>query len=331
VTRRFDQHVLDIDCEHAIDTIGDALRTALATELHRRGVVVGVSGGVDSAVCAALAVRALGPERVLGLLMPEFESDPEGTERARLLCEALGVAFVIEDVGPILEAAGCYRRRDEVIRRLFDDYGPGYRQKISITPNLYDRDQFSYFELTVEAPDGEVRTARMPADVYAQVVAATNMKQRTRKMIEYLHAESRNFAVLGTPNRLEYELGFFVRGGDGLADVKPIAHLYKTQVYALAEHLEIPAAIRDLPPSTDTYSLPQTQTEFYFSLPYGQMDLVLWAWEHGVQPADLAPVVDLRVDQVERAMRDVAAKRRVARRGLRGAVLVEDVDISERA
>jgi NAD+ synthase len=159
-------------------------------------------------------------------------------------------------------------------------------------------------------------------------VAATNMKQRTRKLIEYTHADARNHAVLGTPNRLEYELGFFVRGGDGLADVKPISHLYKTQVYALAEHLGLPEEIRSQAPSTDTYSLPQTQEEFYFALPYAEMDLLLWAWHHDVAPADAGPVLGLRPDQVERVYRDIVGKRRVAERGLRDAVVIEQVDLS---
>jgi NAD+ synthase len=171
----------------------------------------------------------------------------------------------------------------------------------------------------------------MPTDVYLRVVAATNMKQRTRKLIEYTHADARNFAVLGTPNRLEYELGFFVRGGDGLADVKPISHLYKTQVYALAEHLGLPDDIRSQPPSTDTYSLPQTQEEFYFALPYAEMDLMLWAWHHDVPAGSAAEVMGLQPDQVERVYRDIVSKRRAAERGLRDAVAVEHIDLAPRA
>ena len=175
----------------------------------------------------------------------------------------------------------------------------------------------SFFNLTVESPAGERTTKRMPASVYNRVVAATNMKQRTRKLIEYSHADANNYAVLGTPNRLEYELGFFVRGGDGLADIKPIAHLYKTQVYSLAEHLGVPASIRSQPPTTDTYSLPQTQDEFYFALPYPEMDLMLWAWEHGVDAEAAAGPMGFEPPQVERVYRDIEGKRRVAARGPR--------------
>jgi NAD+ synthase len=322
----FHRDVLAVDPEVVATEVATALRP-MVNDLKRRGVVVGVSGGVDSAVCAALAVRALGPDRVTALLMPESDSDPESTERGQLLCKTLGIGYEIEDIAPALTALGCYRRRDGAIRRVFPEFGDGWRQKIALAEGLLDRDRVSYFTLVVESPDGERSSQRMPTDVYLEVVAATNMKQRTRKLVEYFHAEARNYAVLGTPNRLEYELGFFVRGGDGLADLKPIGHLYKTQVYALARHLGVPEEISSQPPSTDTYSLPQTQEEFYFALPYAEMDLMLWAWHHGVPAAAAGEVMGLGAEQVERVYRDIVAKRKAAERGLRDSMLVEKIDL----
>lgn len=307
----FDARVLDLDAAQAVRRIEEGLRAVTARQLHRRGLVVGVSGGVDSAVCATLAVRAVGPQRVFGLLMPERDSASESTRRGRALCESLGIDFALEDIGPVLEAAGCYRRRDEAIRRVFPEYGPNDRAKIAVAESLLDEDRVNYFHLIVDS-GGRLQKCRMPADVYLQVVAATNMKQRTRKMIEYYHAERLNYAVLGTPNRLEYELGFFVRGGDGLADVKPIAHLYKTQVYAIAAFLGVPEEIRTQPPSTDTYSLPQTQEEFYFALPYDRMDLLLYAFLHDVPAEEAGRAMGLTPRQVERVYRDIVAKKKVA-------------------
>lgn len=320
----FNLSVLGIDCPAACRQIEEGMRQIIARKLRRRGAIVAVSGGVDSAVCAALAVRALGPQRVFGLLMPERDFSPEGTARAERLCKALGIAYEIEDIAPALEALGCYRRRDEAIRQLFPEYGPGCRQKITVADGLLASDRLNYFNLVVELPSGEQRKERMPLEVYLQVVAATDMKQRTRKLLEYYHAERLNYAVLGTPNRLEYELGFFVRGGDGLADLKPIAHLYKTQVYALAEHMDVPEEIRSQPPSTDTYSLPQTQEEFYFALPYDQMDLALYAFSHDVPAEEAGPVLGLTAEQIERVYRDIAAKRRTAGRLRQAAVLIDD-------
>jgi len=329
VSTRFGPDVLAID---AAETAAGIERHLVASTrgLKRRGVVVGASGGVDSSVCLCLAQRALGADRVLALLMPEWETADASTAQAAALCDDLGVDYLVEPIGPVLDAAGCYRRRDEAIRELFPEYGAGYRQKVTIAGGMPTEQRIPYFNLTIESPDGDQRTQRLPVDVYNRIVAATNMKQRTRKMIEYVHAEAKNYAVLGTPNRLEYELGFFVRGGDGLADVKPIAHLFKSQVYRLAEHLGVPEAIRAQPPTTETYSLPQTQDEFYFGFPYPQMDLLLWAWEHDVAPEVAGEVVGLGADQVTWAYRDIVGKRRVAHRSLMPALTLEDVDVSER-
>jgi NAD+ synthase len=310
---------LAIDCPAAAKRIEAFLQTTLR-ELNRRGCVVGVSGGVDSAVCAYLAARAIGPDRVIALLMPERESSEAAGARARRLCERLGVRYLAEDITSSLEAVGCYRRRDEAIRMLFPDYGTGWRQKIVITGG---GSWTPHFKIVVQSPAGENFERRMPAGIYLQVVAATNFKQRIRKSLEYYHAERLNYAVLGTPNRLEYELGFFVRGGDGLADLKPIAHLYKTQVYALAEYLAVPEEIRLQPPSTDTYSLPQTQEEFYFALDYGDADLVLYAMANGFAPATIARVLGREPEDIERVVRDFEGKRLMAARTLREAFVLE--------
>ena len=234
-----------------------------------------------------LCARALGAERVLVLLMPERDSSPESLTLGRLLTTQLGTPAVVEDIAPTLEAAGCYDRQTEAIRMVFPEYGDGWRNKITL-PSILDGDRLNVSELTVESPAGERKTARMPLAAYLQMVAATNFKQRVRKMMEYYHADRLNYAVAGTPNRLEYDQGFFVKLGDGAADLKPIAHLYKTQVYALAEYLGVPEEIRRRPPTTDTFSLPQTQEEFYFALPYAKMDLCLYGHNHGVPAAEVA-------------------------------------------
>jgi NAD+ synthase len=196
-------------------------------------------------------------------------------------------------------------------------------------PDLVDADRYALFSVVVEAPHGETKKVRLSPEAYLGIVAATNFKQRTRKMIEYFHADRLHYAVAGTPNRLEYELGFFVKGGDGAADFKPIAHLYKTQVYQLAEHLDVPESIRHRPPTTDTYSLPQSQEEFYFSLPYDQMDLCLFGKNHQIPPGELSAATGLSTDEIERVWRDIDAKRQVAQYLHASGLLVEEVIPSE--
>lgn len=310
----FSRDAMALDYAAATAHIEKTLRAATGEKLRRRGLVLGVSGGIDSSVCAVLAARAVGKQRVVGLLMPERDSSPSSLEKGKAACAVAGIQYEIHDLTPALEVLGCYRKRDEAIRRVVPEYQPGDRFKIAVAENLTGSDRVSYFTLVVElsVQGGKQVRVRMPADVYLGIVAATNLKQRVRKLMEYTRADELNYAVIGTPNRLEYDQGFFVRGGDGLADVKPIAHLYKTQVFALGRYLGLPPEITEQTPSTDTYSLPQTQEEFYFGVPYAQMDLLLWAYIHGVSPAAAAGVVGLTGEQVARVYHDIELKRRVA-------------------
>ncbi len=301
---------LALDPEREVIRITGALRGQLRDRLHRRGFVLGVSGGVDSAVCAALCVRAVGAERVCALMMPERDASGEGTPRARTLLDTLGVRGHMHDISAPLESLGCYQRRDEAMRRVFPDYGPGWRSKLVIRGGASGA--INHFNLVVRSPNGETFEKRLGLDAYLAIVAGTNFKQRLRKVMEYYHADRLNYAVVGTPNRLEYELGFFVKNGDGAADTKPIAHLYKSQVYALAEYLDIPGEIRTAPPSTDTYSLPQGQDEFYFALPYQAMDLALWAFNNRRSPQALASALAITTEHAEHVYHDIEMKRRAA-------------------
>jgi NAD+ synthase len=320
----FSRDVLALDPAAAALRIEQALRDQVLGTLRRRGAVVGLSGGIDSSVVAALCVRALGPENVFGLFMPERDSAPESVELGGLVAKRLGIESALEDIGPALQAAGCYHWQSEAIREVVPGYGPGWKCKLTL-PSILASDRLNIHQLTVQDPSGQQRTHRLSADAYAQLVAATNYKQRLRKAVEYFHADRLRYAVAGTPNRLEYDQGFFVKNGDGAADVKPIAHLYKTQVYALAAHLRVPELIRKRPPTTDTYSLAQTQEEFYFALPYDRMDLCLYAHDHGVPAAEVAPVVDLSPEQVARVFKDIEAKRRATRHLHAPPLLVEEV------
>lgn len=306
-----DASVLDLDCEAEAHRIAEWMKAVVVGELRRRGVVVAVSGGVDSAVCLGLAVRAFGAARVHALLLPERDSASESTIRGRAVCERFGVAAQQVDIAPILEALGCYRDRDAAIRALVPDYGDDWKSKIVIAGG--NRGGINFFRLVVRSPAGVQSERRLPLREYLQIVAATNHKQRVRKNIEYFHADRLNYAVVGTPNRLEYDQGFFVKNGDGAADIKPIAHLYKSQVYQLAERLGVPEEVRRRPPTTDTYSLPQTQEEFYFALPYDKMDLCLHGLDHALPVREVAYACGLGEEQVERVWTDIAAKRKAAR------------------
>ena len=304
---------LQLNPAEATERIASTLRQQVGETLRRRGLVVAMSGGIDSSVCAALAARAVGPSHVFALMLPERESDGQSLGLATGWAQALGIAYAVEDITPMLDAFGCYRRRNAAIRRVMPEFQDDWRCKVVLSGGRLDSERLNVSYLAVEVPGGEVRRVRLPAAEYREIVAATNFKQRARKMLEYFHADRLHYAVVGTPNRLEYDQGFFVKGGDGLADVKPIAHLYKSQVYALAEFLGVPAAIRSRPPTTDTYSLPQTQEEFYFALPAATLDLVLFAHNLGCDPAAVAAELGRTPEEVARALKDVDQKRATTR------------------
>jgi len=304
---------LQLNPAEATERITATLRQQVGETLRRRGLVVAMSGGIDSSVCAALAARAVGAGHVFGLMLPERESDGQSLGLATGWAQALGIAYAVEDITPMLDAFGCYRRRNAAIRRAMPEFQDDWRCKVVLSGGRLDSERLNVSYLAVEVPGGEVRRVRLPAAEYREIVAATNFKQRARKMLEYFHADRLHYAVVGTPNRLEYDQGFFVKGGDGLADVKPIAHLYKSQVYALAEFLGVPAAIRSRPPTTDTYSLPQTQEEFYFALPAATLDLVLFARNLGCDPAAVATELGRTPEEVVRALKDVDQKRTTTR------------------
>lgn len=307
-----DSSWLALDVAAEAERSATRLREVLSRDLKRRGLVVGLSGGIDSSVTAALAVKAFGKARVFGLLMPERHSESGTLDLSRSVAESLGIEYVHEDISGILDSVGFYRRYDDAVREVVPQFSAGWKSKIVIQGGN-DVSGFNYFELVAQSPSGEIMQQRLPLKAYLGIVAATNFKQRIRKMLEYYHADRLNFAVAGTPNRLEYDQGFFVKNGDGAADVKPIAHLYKSQVYELAAYLNVPEKVRNRPPTTDTYSLAQGQDEFYFLVPYRQMDLCLYAKNNGISLEETARASGLPVEKVQRVWVDIDRKRAATR------------------
>jgi NAD+ synthase len=321
----FTANVLDIDCDKVTAELEAAIREIVFHRLRRRGAVVGLSGGIDSSLTAAICARALGKDRVFGVMMPENESSDDSLDLAQLLAGVLGIKTTVENIGPSLASLGCYQRRDDAIRKVIPEYGEGWKSKI-VLPNLLESSQYALFSVVAQSPAGEMKKARLTAEAYLGVVAATNFKQRIRKTLEYHHADRLWYAVTGTPNRLEYAQGFFVKNGDGSADFKPIAHLYKSQVYQLARHLGVPDEILRRPPTTDTYSLEQSQEEFYFALPLQQMDLCLYGKNNGVAAEEVAFAVGLSAEKVQRVYAMIDSKLQSTRYLHMPPQLVESVD-----
>jgi NAD+ synthase len=304
--------LLSIDPQVEVDRIVNLLQETIHKRMHRYGAVVGISGGIDSSVVLALCVRSIGPNNVLAIMMPEVESSPETREIASLLAAHYGVVSVLEDITPVLTAFGCYKQRDQAIQGIFPEYDPkaGYKCKIVLPPDLLDTDVLNFFSLTIVDPQDRQKSMRLPLKEYLKIVAATNMKQRARMVFLYYHAELHNYVVAGTANKNEHDLGFFVKYGDGGVDIAPISHLYKTQVYQLAEYLEVPEIIRSRPPTTDTYSAGSTQQEFFYRLPFKLLDMLWYAQENSMPITEAAALMELTKIQVQRAWDDILRKKR---------------------
>ena len=315
---------LSFDENKEIEKISNQIKSTLRNHVSRRGLVVAMSGGIDSSVSAALCVKALGPNKVYGILLPEKDSSSDSVVKGELLAKHLGIKYEIQDIAQTLEAIGCYKWRDDAIRQEFPEYTEGWKNKITISGG--SEGAINHYNLVVQNPAGTIQTRRLNLNAYLQIVAATNFKQRIRKTLEFFHADRLNYAVIGTPNRVEYDQGFFVKNGDGSADLKPIAHLYKTQVYQLARFMGLPDDICNAIPTTDTYSMPQGQDEFYYALPYKEMDIALWAFNNHKSEDELAALLNIKVEQAKYIYNDIQAKRKTTAHLHWQAILMENVE-----
>jgi len=309
--RPFSKDILVIEDITAVcEQIVLKLRQDVTQTLNRRGGVIGISGGIDSSVVLALSAKAFGPQKLLGIMLPEQDSSDDSRMLAQKLADKFGIPTLVENITGALDGFGCYKRRDEAVARVIPGFDPQKdKMKIEIKQHISENIP-AVFSVTVIKADGTIISKLLPAKEYLQIVAATNFKQRSRMSMLYYHAERLHYAVLGTPNKHEVEQGFFVKYGDGGADVMPIGHLYKTQVYQIAAHLGVPQEIINRTPTTDTYTAEQTQEDFFYQMPFKTMDLIWYGWENNYPAEEVAKVMERPVNEIENIFKNFERKQK---------------------
>jgi NAD+ synthase len=301
IKKTFSPELLKLNnIEGFVNNIATKLKNDVFITCHKQGAIIGISGGIDSSVTLALTVKALGPDKVLGIMLPEKDSSSDSKEFALKLANKFSVETIEEVITGALEGYNCYKRRDEAVARVFPEYDPTtYKMKIGVNQTGTNQNLPPIFSLTIIDKDGNHKSRILPVKEYLQIVASSNFKQRTRMSMLYYHAEVKNYAVIGTPNKHEVEQGFFVKNGDSGADIMPIANLYKTQVYQIAEFLGVPNEIIERVPTSDTYSAEQTQEEFFFQFPFKEMDLLWYGYENGYSFDEVGSVMDKTPTEIE--------------------------------
>jgi len=306
----FNRDVLKIDPAQQLEKLSRFIVEQLNVVFRRKGVLVGLSGGIDSACIAAVAVHALGKEKVVGLVLPETESNPISSEYAIKHARALGIEHRKVDITPTVDSVFHYNLRDEFLQKLIPEYKPGFKYNITLPTDLLERDAFNFYYLQIQMPDGEIKKKRLNLEEFRIITSFANIKIRARMMHLYAEAERRSLLVAGTTNRTEFILGDFCKYGDGGTDIEPLTYLYKNQIYQLSAYLEVIPEIMERQPSPDTFSLPVSDQEFFFRIPFDKLDYLLYAWEHDVPLDDVADVLDISEDAVQRAYKDFTSKYR---------------------
>ncbi|AKB19522.1 MULTISPECIES: NAD(+) synthase [unclassified Methanosarcina] len=290
------------------DKLAERLRGFIreqVTAFKKKGVVLGVSGGIDSAVALTLCVQEFGKENVYGLLLPEKESAPSSKILGAEVCENLGVSYEEVPISPIIEALDIYNKKEQIIKKTCPEYDPKIHKTSLVLPDFLNQGLLNVPHIRL-IKDGEtVAKHRLKANDYLELIGLQGVKQRSRMVVQYIYAEKMNYVVCGTTNKTELVLGQFVKYGDGGVDLEPLADCYKTQIYALAKHLGVNEEIIKRPPSADTWSHYTTDEEFYWRMPMHIIDQLLYAQEHKLSLEITEKNTGMPRDTIEKAWKHI--------------------------
>ena len=284
--------------ENKINEITNFIKNEVFEIYQKKGVAVGLSGGIDSAITAALCTKSIGSEKILGLILPEKESDVNSKNLALQIAEKYNIETKSIDITNILESFGVYENKERIVKEKFPNYNEKCKYRVVVPPKLENNIGMPFLEILDN--ENTLHKLKISSFDFLNLTAATSIKHRVRMTMLYNYAEKNNFAVVGTTNKTEYLQGYFVKYGDGGSDIEPLVHLYKTQIYEIANFLKLPEKIINQDASPDVWSFKTSDEEFFYAVPYNIVDLILYARERNLSINDISKFSNLSSEKIEK-------------------------------
>ena len=285
------------EIEKTITSIENFIKEEIFKKLQKRGAVVGISGGIDSAITTAICAKSMGSKQVLGLIMPEKESDPTSQILAKKVAEQFQIETEIIDITSILESFGVYNIKEKIVKEKFSNFNNKCKYRITVPSKMSNSAGIPFLEVLDEY--NKKYQLKISSSEFLTLTASTSIKHRVRMTLLYFYAEKNNFCVVGTTNKSEFLQGYFVKYGDGGTDVEPLTNLYKSQIYQIGEFLKMPDEILKKDASADVWSFNTNDEEFFYSVPYNIVDLILYARENNMTKLEIQKISNLSLEQIK--------------------------------
>jgi len=291
-------HLFEINnLEKTVNEICKFIQDEISNNLQKKGVVFGLSGGIDSAVTAALCAKSFESEQILGLIMPEKESNESSKVLAKQVSKKFSFNTETINITKILESFGVYEKKENIVYEKFPEFNSKCKYRVVVPPKLKNTIGIPFLEILDQ--DNQIHKLKITSLDFLTLTASTSIKHRVRMTLLYYHGEKNNFSVIGTTNKSEYQQGYFVKYGDGGSDIEPLVNIYKSQIYQLGKFLEIPKEILVSKASPDIWSFSTSDEEFFYTVPYNIVDLILYARENKLSISDVQKISDLKIEDIE--------------------------------